>query len=71
MKKFQCSKCNKIFSAEGEKIEKINPIYGKVWKWQVKHNCGNICDEYFKPEIKVKKKKIGCSHNCAHCPYKK
>jgi len=72
MKQFQCFKCNKIFSTEGDKVEKNNPIYGKIWKWQAKHACGIICDEYYKPEIKSKKKKrSSCSGNCQKCPYKK
>lgn len=71
MRKFQCDNCHKIFIAEGKKIEKINPIYGATWKWQAKHDCGIICDEYYLPEVKIKKKKrTRCAKNCLSCPFK-
>ncbi|MBU0732216.1 hypothetical protein KKC88_05035 [Patescibacteria group bacterium] len=71
MRKFKCQKCDAVFEAEGEKIEKENQIYGKVWNWQAMHDCGQSCDEYIAPKVKIKKKPkaSGCSGQCATCPY--
>ena len=70
MKKFQCKKCKTIFEDKGKKIEEMNQIYGKVWKWQAKHKCGEICQEYFPPKVKTKKKnETICTGNCHACPF--
>ena len=71
MRKFKCKKCDIIFEAKGDKIEKQNQIYGLTWNWQAKHECGQPCEEYIPPKIKTKKKpKSSCAGNCSACPYK-
>ncbi|MBU0670946.1 MAG: hypothetical protein ABH835_02895 [Patescibacteria group bacterium] len=71
MRKFKCEKCNQIFDAKGEKIEKQNQIYGPTWYWQAKHECGEQCQEYIPPKVKTKSKSKGlsCMGDCASCPH--
>ncbi|MFH1536672.1 MAG: hypothetical protein ABID45_01645 [Patescibacteria group bacterium] len=72
MRKFKCTKCNKIFESEGEKQEKQNQIYGKTWEWLAKHECGEESHEYIPPKVKSKKKSkmsSSCDGQCGTCPY--
>jgi hypothetical protein len=56
MGKFQCSKCQKIFEAEGKKKEWQDPIYGHCWKRIAKCPvCGNESEEYW-PKRSLRKK---------------
>jgi primosomal protein N' len=70
MEKFYCPKCNKIFTAEGEKKEWQSSIFGYCWKLVAKcPDCGTECDEWRPKGPSGEKGENTCSGGtCSICP---
>ena len=73
IKRFWCSACKKIFEAEGNKKEWIDPIYGSCMKYITEcPDCKAECNEYREPSQQKQTSQVsqmGCHGHCNSCEF--